>query len=141
MSMNIVVDVEPKEEDLQVVLDGLRKYNDSKRKRIERKKLGVFLKDDTGNIIGGIEAHYFAKWIHIEYLWIEEQYRGKDYGTKLIAETEKKGIELGCNMITVGTFSFQAPEFYLKNGFEVFGKLDDNPEEGMTRFYYKKRLA
>jgi hypothetical protein len=37
------------------------------------------------------------------------------------------------------TFSFQAPDFYKKLGYEVFGELQDFPH-GHQRYFMKKRL-
>lgn len=140
MSMDIVVEIQPKEEELEVILEGLKKYNENKLgKKIDKKKLGVFLKDN-GNIVGGIEAFYFKQWMYIQYLWIDDRYRGNDYGTKLMEQVDKKALELGCNVVMVDTFSFQAPEFYLKQGFTQYTQIENNPIEGVTRHYYMKRL-
>jgi hypothetical protein len=38
------------------------------------------------------------------------------------------------------TFSFQAPEFYRKHGFEVVATIDDDPR-GHQNLLMRKRLA
>lgn len=45
----------------------------------------------------------------------------------------------GCNLVHLDTFDFQAKDFYLKHGYEVFGVLDDCPMEH-KRYYMKKNI-
>jgi len=139
--MDIVTDFKPKDENIQFILDELNKFNESILGQIEIKKLGVFLKDDNGNIVGGVQPVCFAKWVYITHLWICEQYRGKGFGRKLLLESETKAKELGCEISMLDTFSFQAPEFYEKYGYKMVAKIDDHPIEGVTKYYYKKQLV
>ena len=139
--MDIATDFEPKEEDMKFVLDGLTKFNDSNLGHIEIKKLGVFLKDDDGNIAGGVQPICFAKWVYITHLWINEQHRGEGFGRKLLLEAETKAKQLGCEISMLDTFSFQAPEFYEKFGYKMIAKIEDNPIEGVAKYYYKKQLV
>jgi ribosomal protein S18 acetylase RimI-like enzyme len=48
-------------------------------------------------------------------------------------------VEHGCNAIYLDTFDFQAPKFYEKLGFKVFGTLQDYPT-GHQRFYLVKQI-
>jgi len=41
--------------------------------------------------------------------------------------------------IILDTFDFQAKDFYTKQGYEVFGILDNCPE-GHKRYYMKKNI-
>lgn len=52
---------------------------------------------------------------------------------------EKIAKEKGCNLIHLDTFDFQAKDFYIRNGYEVFGVLDDCPREH-KRYYMKKNI-
>jgi hypothetical protein len=52
---------------------------------------------------------------------------------------EAAALEKGCRLIFLDSFSFQAPEFYKKNGFEVFGKIEDHPK-GYDQYFLIKRL-
>ena len=61
-------------------------------------------------------------------------------GSKLLAEVERTAVEAGCTLIHLDTFDFQAKDFYLRHGYEVFGVLEDCPE-GHCRYYLKKKLA
>lgn len=46
----------------------------------------------------------------------------------------------GCVGVWLDTFSFQAPDFYQKLGYSVFGELKDYPP-GYSRFFLQKRLV
>jgi len=43
-------------------------------------------------------------------------------------------------VIHLETFSFEAPKFYEKNGFETFGKIRDVPVAHCDYFFFKKLL-
>lgn len=60
-------------------------------------------------------------------------------GTKLLLELEKIAIKKECDFIKVDTLSFQALGFYEKNGYEVFGSLD-NVGRDYRHYYLKKDL-
>ena len=60
-------------------------------------------------------------------------------GEKLLKEVEKIAINQGCELIHLDTFDFQAKDFYLKYGYEIFGVLEDCPE-GHCRYYLKKKV-
>lgn len=81
--------------------------------------ISFVLKDANGNINGGITANMFWHHMHIEFLWVEEKLRGEGYGRVLLEKIERLAIEKGCRFIYLDTFSFQAPEFYKQNGYEV----------------------
>jgi ribosomal protein S18 acetylase RimI-like enzyme len=52
---------------------------------------------------------------------------------------EALALEQGCDAVDLDTFDYQAPGFYEKLGFKVFGRLEDYPP-GHRRFYLVKRL-
>jgi ribosomal protein S18 acetylase RimI-like enzyme len=96
-------------------------------------------KDETGKIIGGITGSMFWHHIHIDFLWVDKSYREKGLGRKLLKELEEFAIEKGCRFIYLDTFSFQAPKFYIKNGYEIFGTLEDHPK-GFNQYFLQKRF-
>ena len=56
-----------------------------------------------------------------------------------MGDAEMRALERGCHSAWVDTFSFQAPGFYPRLGYEVFGELDYPP--GHKRIFLQKRLA
>ena len=52
---------------------------------------------------------------------------------------ERRAVERGCHSAWVDTFSFQAPGFYPKLGYEPFGELDYPPD--FKRIFLRKQLA
>ena len=75
----------------------------------------------------------------ISVLFVEEQYRGKGLGTLLLQHAEQKAKAMGIRIIHLDTFDFQAKDFYVRQGYEIFGVLDDCPK-GHKRYYLKKNL-
>ncbi len=102
--------------------------------------LKLILRDENEQIIGGILGE-FPGWyrLNINIFWIDEKYRKAGWGTKMLQEAEKIAREKGCKIILLDTYSFQAPGFYIKNGYEVYATLDDFPE-GHKKYYLKKLL-
>ena len=94
----------------------------------------------NGNIVAGILGKMYG-WncAEVDILWVDSNYRGKGIGSKLLHAVEYLVKEKGGQLIHLDTFDFQAKDFYIKQGYEVFGKLEDCPK-GHCRYYLMKRL-
>jgi hypothetical protein len=57
----------------------------------------------------------------------------------LYAAAEQEARRRGCTQIVLMTFSFQAPAFYAKRGFDVVATIDDHPR-GHKSYLMRKRL-
>jgi ribosomal protein S18 acetylase RimI-like enzyme len=77
--------------------------------------------------------------LEIEKLAVCEDYRNKGFGKQLIAAAIEEAKIRKCSYISLNTFSFQAPEFYEKLGFEKIGTEHDFPK-GAAKYYYRKTL-
>jgi ribosomal protein S18 acetylase RimI-like enzyme len=71
---------------------------------------------------------------------VEESRRHRGLGTELFLAAEREARRRGCTQMVLMTFSFQAPAFYQRNGFEVVATLDDHPR-GHRSLLMRKRLA
>ncbi|MFH1357628.1 MAG: GNAT family N-acetyltransferase [bacterium] len=104
----------------------------------DKKDIGIFLKNKQGQLEAGLVGHTFWNWLYIKLLWVHDNKRKEGIGRKLVSEAERIAKERGCLYAWVDTFSFQAPEFYERLGYEVFGQLDDFPGVNKRVFYRKK---
>lgn len=102
-------------------------------------QMSFIVRSDGGEIIGGLTATGFWRHLHIDFLWVDPAWRGKRIAEKLMAQAEVYARSKGHRLMIVDTLSFQAPEFYKKQGFTEFGVLADFPE-GHSHHYYEKRL-
>lgn len=99
-----------------------------------------YLIKDGETIIAGLKADiYYWRILFIEVLFVEEQYRGQGLGSALLKKVEDEARALGTTLAHLDTFDFQAKDFYIKHGYQLFGSLDDCPP-GHQRHYLKKRL-
>jgi GNAT superfamily N-acetyltransferase len=134
------IDVEdaPSEADLEIPPNRLETFNESRWPSHQpARPLGVFARDGE-TMVAGLSGGTYCGWLFIRYLWVSEALRAEGIGRELMRRAEARAFERGCHSAWVDTFSFQAPGFYLKLGYEVFGELDYPPEH--KRFFLKKRL-
>lgn len=94
-------------------------------------------KNESNEIVGGIAGSRDNECITIDYFWIDEEFRGKGIGSKLLEKLELIAKEKKSKVINLSTFDFQAPEFYKKQGYELFGKLD-NCINGHSQYFFRK---
>ncbi|HET6446396.1 MAG TPA: GNAT family N-acetyltransferase, partial [candidate division Zixibacteria bacterium] len=57
----------------------------------------------------------------IHCLWVSERLRDQGIGSRLVLAIEQEAAERGGSTAITNTYSFQAPEFYAKLGYETFG--------------------
>ncbi len=55
----------------------------------------------------------------------------------MLNEAETIAKDMGSKLVHLDTFDFQAKDFYLKQGYNVFGKLEDCPESHVRYFMSK----
>ncbi|WP_195176669.1 N-acetyltransferase [Mesorhizobium sp. INR15] len=63
----------------------------------------------------------------IKTLWIADSERGKGLGSRLLDAAEQEARRRGCHVIHLASFTFQAPDFYEKHGFERLAQFEDFP--------------
>jgi GNAT superfamily N-acetyltransferase len=97
------------------------------------------LKDEEGNVCGGISGHIALYCFFIEELWIDENYRDEGYGKSLLKKAEKTAREKGCIFAQTNTFSFQSPDFYINHGYKQVAVVVDFPDD-IRHHYFKKTL-
>ncbi len=102
--------------------------------------VGYFLKNARGEWLGGLTGYLWGGWMHVNFLWVTESLRGQRYGSRLMDAAESYAVERGCTGATLETLSFQAPGFYARRGYEVFGTLEEYPP-GHSKLFLRKRLA
>lgn len=95
---------------------------------------------ENEEIIAGINSFIYGwKILYIHILFVDERHRQKNLGTALMNQIENDARKMGATLAHLDTFDFQAKDFYLKRGYEVFGVLEDCPP-GHQRYYLKKVL-
>jgi GNAT superfamily N-acetyltransferase len=137
--VKIEIELSPAYQDEQIVLSGLRQYNDEYVPADSDITFAVFLRGVGETILGGVLARAGRGWLHINSMWVDPSVRGRGYGTSLLAAAEEEARRRGCHSAYLDTFSFQARPFYERNGYTVFGTLNDYPQ-GCQRFFLRKSL-
>src|SRR5215210_5999388 len=101
--------------------------------------LAVFLRDDRDAVLGGVLGHAWGGWLDLSILWVAEPFRGQGYGARLLRAAEDEARMQGCHGVFLTTFSFQAPGFYEKFGYEAVADIPDYPK-GHSYHVLKKSL-
>ncbi|MBO1536684.1 GNAT family N-acetyltransferase [Pseudomonas sp. OA65] len=130
----------PTDEERQAILAPLRAYNTAQTGGSAPELVAWLVRDEQGDIVGGLYGRVFFRWLYIELLVVPEQARGQGTGSTLMQMAEELAREKNCVGIWLDTFDFQAPEFYRRQGFTECGQIDDYPP-GHQRFFFQKRLT
>ena len=97
--------------------------------------------EDNGRLIAGLDACVTAfRILYVSTAFVDEEYRRKGVGEKLIREMEKRAAAMGVNTIRLDTFNWQGKEFYEALGYTAVGHYDHD-EDGFSEYFFLKRLS
>lgn len=134
--------IEASLEDSEMLLEKIQEFNAEKLGLSDdvEQEICYILKNENDTMLGGIKANfYFGQCLYIDVLWVKKSQRSQGIGSSLLKFIENKALDLGAKLIHISTFDFQAKDFYIKHGYEIFGILENCPE-GHKRYYMKKDL-
>src|SRR3990167_10355939 len=120
------------DKDSEYISDEIMRFNE-RQVPFTQKVTPIFKKyviKNKNEIIAGINAVIYH-WgiLFIDELFVSESYRHKMLGSHLMERVESEAKEIGATLAHTDTFDFQAKNFYLKHGYEVFGVLEDCPQK------------
>lgn len=137
----ILEDVSQAAEDPFAALNGiLSRFNEGTVGPANHVPLWLFARDAAGRVQGGLRGRTYWGWCTVDVLAIAEPYRRQGIGSGLLRKAESVARERGCVGILLDTVDFQAPEFYRRQGYVEFGRIDGFPP-GHLRVWLMKRFA
>lgn len=126
--------------EVQKISDGITSYNQQMGMppRKDSQSFAFIARDSAENFLGGAKGYLRPKgWCHLSWLYSTQNVKG--IGTRLMNEVEAFAQDRNCKGVTLDTLQNQAPIFYTKIGFEIFGEIPDF-DQGQRRIYMMKRF-
>jgi len=104
----------------------------------DARRFALLVRDRDERLVGGLSGVIAWQWLFVEALWVDDEWRHRRVGSLLMKRAEAVAGDAGCHSAWLD--SFQARDFYLGLGYELFGKLENYPA-GQTRYFLRKRLG
>jgi len=136
----LVIGTQPLPGDVHYLEDRIYEFNSAATGITDGEWLAIFVRDDDDRIVAGICGNTWGGCAEIRQFWVDEPRRKQGLGTRLLGAAEQEARRRGCRQMLLMTFSFQAPAFYAKHGFEVVAVVDDHPH-GHKNMLLRKRLG
>ena len=96
--------------------------------------------EDDGKLIARLDACITAfKILYVSTVFVDEEYRRKGVGARMIREMEKRALAMRVNTVRLDTFNWQGKEFYEALDYRCVGQYD-NAEDGYSEYFFLKRL-
>ncbi len=137
MTLKISHDIHPDAAIINEIEKSLEAYNFTAVGAHDRVVLLLSARDDNGMLQAGLKGLMGWNWLSVTMLWVSEAYRGKGYGSMLLCQAEEIAKTHGCTNAILTTHSFHAPDFYKKQGYKEFGRLENFPPGHSKSFFSK----
>ena len=138
MNHIVLTKVEPTAEEIQFMEDRLYEHNSAKTGKDDGQLFGFFIRNEKQEIVAGLSGWTWAQACQIQTLWVHPSLRGQGYGERLLDAAEQEAHVRGCQIIMLESYSFQAPGFYQKHGYELAYQLQDFPPGHQNNFLVKR---
>ena len=87
----------------------------------------AFVAEVAGSAVGAVAGFTWGGYCELRQLWVDENHRGNGVGCSLLTRAIEEARNRGCAAIYLATYSFQAPDFYKRFGFEPVVELENKP--------------
>ena len=131
---------DPDPEAVRVVDEGLGAFNAEAADTKAIRRFACFARDAEGRVVGGALARTWGTSCEIQVLWVARDLRDRGIGRRLVRRAEEHAVRLGCNLLYLETFTFQAPDFYARLGFRTALELPGFPD-GASKLILTKELS
>lgn len=139
MSNNKIEFVDTLPEDIEEQMrQDLVAYESSHGIDVNYKKFALILRNESGDVLGVLNAFTAFSEIYIDDMWVHSAHRGKGYGRKLLQELENHFEGKGFNNINLVTSAFSAPGFYKKCGFTMEFVRENKVNPKLTKTFFIK---
>ena len=140
MAEGVFVTDAPDADDVALISAGLAEFNTEQAGVNDHRPLAVFVKDPrTQQVIGGLTGRTSLGLLFVDLFYLPTELRGSGIGSEILRQAEDEGRRRGCRAGVVYTIRFQAPGFYQRNGWRVFGEIESKP--GISRVFMTKALG
>ncbi|WP_329742240.1 GNAT family N-acetyltransferase [Dyella sp. A6] len=92
-----------------------------------------------GPVLGGLSGRTSLGLLFIDLFYLPPDLRGAGLGRRVLQMAEDEARRRGCRNAVLYTISFQAPDFYQRLGWTVFGRVPCDPP-GTSRIFLSKSL-
>lgn len=134
-----LIDPQPSNQAIEALRSRLVADNIARASIDESQDLAVFIHDGQGQLVGGVIGTIWGQCLEVNYLWVHPTLRGRGYGKRLMQTVEQEARKQKCHTAVLDTYSFQAPGFYRKLGYEALAVIDGYPR-GYQKLFLKKKL-
>jgi GNAT superfamily N-acetyltransferase len=131
----------PHDDERAVITEGLRAYNELQAGYSDSRALALLVNDpETKKVVGGLMGRTSLGLLSVDTFFLPENLRHGRLGSQILAMAEEEGRQRGCTRAVLSTLQFQAPGFYLKQGWEVAARIECE-QPGHTLFCMTKKLS
>jgi GNAT superfamily N-acetyltransferase len=136
----LTVTDQPSDDAETVIEGGLDRFNVSRAGHSDSRALAVLITDPvTNGVVGGLLGKTTLGLFFVDLIFVPDSLRGRGVGSRVLEAAEREAARRNCTAVALYTISFQAPAFYVRQGYRELGRIEcDAP--GYTRFCMTKRL-
>lgn len=138
MSPKLEITASPSQEDLDFLGRSLASFNDADVGPSDKQALAVFHRDGD-RIVAGLSGYTGWGWLYVQWLWVDEDWRGRGLAGRMLDAAEDEARRRGCHGALIDSFSPTGIRSYEKQGYRRFGQLSDFPK-GRSRVFLQKPL-
>ena len=120
---------------------GLDAHNFAATGHSDLRELTVKVEDVDGQLVAGLSGWTWGTCAGIGMVWVREDSRRDGWGARLLAAAEEVARDRGCRQVLVSSFTFQAPDFYRRQGYVEFARSEGIPVEREADVHFRKLLS